>query len=89
MKYIINKDIDLMSLGNDEGTVLYDNTTENTFILDEIAADILSCFYEANDLKSTVDYLVKVYGDEGSVIQDTHEFFNQLIQEKILIEVNT
>ena len=87
-KYILNEELQEMQLGEGEGTVLYDPTTENTHVLDDVAQDIIEMFKNPSAIEEAVAKLATIYDEKEEVIdKDVREFIVTAVSNNILLAV--
>ena len=87
-EYIVNSDLHEMELGEGEGTVFFNPTTENTHVLDDIAQDIIKLFKEKNTIEAVIDSLAEMYDADKAIIEaDVREFVKTACQNNILLQV--
>ena len=89
-KYVLNDEMQEMPLGEGEGTVLYDPETENTYVLDDVAQDIIDMFRIPSSISDVVARLVEIYDATEEVIsKDVTDFVDNAINNNILVPENT
>lgn len=87
-KYILNEEIQEMQLGEGEGTVLYDPSTENTHVLDDVAQDIIEMFKNPSTIEEAVSKLATIYDEKEEVIdKDVREFIVTAVKNNIILTV--
>lgn len=85
-KLVLNAQMQEMPLGKGEGTVLYDPTTENTHILDDIALDIINLFRNAAEPEEVIDELLNIYDASREKLEkDVIEFVKEAETNRILV----
>jgi len=81
------ENIEIIDLGDDDGTVIYDSESGDTNILDGVAADIFQCFSQYHETESVIKELSKIYDEDTEVIRkDVLEFIEKLIEQGLLVE---
>ncbi len=79
--------LDIIELGEEEGTVVFDSDTGDTTVLDSIGADIFKCFSHCHDIDSVVSELAKIYNEDPQIIKnDVAEFIDTLTKQGLLLE---
>ncbi len=85
MKLKKREALEEISLGNDDGSVFFDSETGNTYVLDDIAVNILSFFNTVNEPEKVINMLQEMYNEDSNKIKkDFYIFLDQLIKEGLL-----
>lgn len=86
MSYKIKEGLQSIPLGSEEGTVYFDAETQNTYVLDDVAADIIECFKKIRTYDEALNMLCALYHEDAAAIEPSFKgFIEQLIGQGLLL----
>ena len=79
--------LEIIELGEKDGTVIFDSVTGNTNVLDPVAADIFKCFSKHTEIDSVIEELAATYNELPETIrEDIIEFTDSLLETGLLVK---
>ena len=86
--YIINQDCDLLE--NRDNAIIFFESNEKVYILNDIENEILNLIKKKNTLSEIINKLANKYNAKNEVIKnDVSDFVNNLLKANLIIEEKT
>jgi len=83
----IKEGLELIELGEEDGTVIFDGSTGDSVILDPVGADIMRCISKTNEIEDVISELTEIYtGDPEIIRRDILSFVKECMEHGILCE---